>query len=112
LPREHAKKSLLPGWRDKPFLARQACNRDFCFNTRKRNSLGSAVGFAIAAGKNLLIAALAALVGHGAAGFAGALAGALAFAAAAVGKRLAQAGFGNSFDMFHKKIPPSDKLTD
>ena len=31
-----AKKPLLPGWRDKPFLARQACNRDFCFCYLKR----------------------------------------------------------------------------
>ena len=61
------------------------------------------VGFSITAGENLLIAALAALVCHGAARFASALAGTLAFAATAMGERLAQAGFSNNFDMFHKK---------
>jgi hypothetical protein len=63
---------------------------------------GCTVGFPVTSGQNLLFAAGAALVANGATGFAGALAGTLAFSATAIGKRLAQAGFGNGFDMLHK----------
>ena len=49
-------------------------------------SLSSMVCFAAATREDLLVFALAALVGDGATGFASALAGALAFAAAAMGK--------------------------
>jgi len=64
------------------------------------------VQFAVAAGHNLVVLIGAALVGNGAACFAGALAGALALAAAAMGKGLAQAGLGNGLDMLHTDTPP------
>ena len=63
---------------------------------------GCAIGFPVTSRQNLLFTAGAALIAHGAAGFAGALAGALAFATASVRQRLAQAGFRNGFDMFHR----------
>ena len=66
------------------------------------------IRFAVTARKNLLIPAGAALVGYGAAGLAGALAGTLTLAASAMGKRLTQARLGNGTDMFHMGIPPYD----
>ena len=59
------------------------------------------VGLAVLAGQNLIVLISAALIGDGAAGLAGTLAGALALAAAAMGERLTQARFRNGFDMFH-----------
>ena len=79
---------------------RRATGTPFCFSDFL---LGGAVGFAFAARQHLLILAGAALVGYGAAGFAGALAGALAFAASAMSKRLTQARFCNGLKMFHRK---------
>jgi hypothetical protein len=91
-----------------PVLWRRAANRAPDGNggllpERGALSFGGVVGFAIATGKRLRIAALAALVGDGAAGFARALAGTLALAAAAVGERLAQAGLGDGLEMLHKQ---------
>jgi len=108
---ENGKKSPLPIWRGKPYLARQAYNRNFPLIQPKGKSLGGAVRLAFAACKNLLILVLAALVGHGTAGFASALARALALAATAMGKRLTQTGFGNRFDMFHVNSLHVYKLT-
>ena len=48
----------------------------------------------------------AGLVGDGAAGLASGLAGCLAFAAAAVGQRVLQAGLLDGFDMLHSCNPP------
>ena len=68
-------------------------------------SLDGAVGAAFTACNDLLITALAALVGNRAAGLASALAGALALTATAMGERLAQAGRSDGLEMLH--INPS-----
>ena len=68
------------------------------------------VHLAIAAGQNLAVLVGAALVGDGAAGLAGALAGTLALAAAAVGQGLTQAGLGDGLDMLHDGYPSNVKF--
>ena len=68
------------------------------------------VHLAIAAGQNLAVLVGAALVGDGAAGLAGALAGSLALAAAAVGQGLTQAGLGDGLDMLHDGYPSNVKF--
>ena len=52
----------------------------------------------------------AGLIRHGAAGLAGALAGTLALAAAAVGQGLTQAGLGDGLDMLHDGYPSNVKF--
>ena len=68
------------------------------------------VDLALAAGQNLAVLVGAALVGDGAAGLAGALAGTLALAAAAVGQGLTQAGLGDGLDMLHDGYPSNAKF--
>lgn len=65
------------------------------------------VHLAIAAGQNLAVLVGAALVGDGAAGLAGALAGSLAFAAAAVLGTLAKIAGLNGVDVLHIANPPN-----
>jgi hypothetical protein len=65
------------------------------------------VQLSLAAGQNRIVFLVGAgLVGYRAARFAGALAGSLAFTAAAVNQRLFQAVGRNGFDMVHGNPPP------